>query len=353
VTPERQHDGLETRILEAIASGIIALDGQHRIRTFNRAAEHTFGVRAADLLDRDGEALAASIPELPDVLDTFFASGAAHLRAEVQGRRPPDQTLTLELRMAPLAFAEGPGVAIVVVDRTVQRALEEAHSAQIARTNAIEVSFSRYLAPHVVRTLMKDPDAISLGGTRQRATMLFADIRGFTGIASTLTADRVVVLLNRYFDEAVRVVFAHDGLLDKFYGDGLLAVFGPPLVRDDDARRAVMAAFRLHEAVDRLNEHLHQPLAISIGLATGDVVAGHIGSPQRMDYTVIGDAVNLAAGLQQAAPTGAIYCDAATFAKAGITQDARSMPIRVKGRQAPVDVYRLDASGAEVFASMT
>jgi len=347
---EPHHNGLETRILEAIASGIIALDAHGRVCTFNRAAEHTFGIRASDVLEREVATLDSVIPELQEVLETFFAAGAAHLRAEVQGRRPPDQMLTLELRMAPLSFNEGSGVAIVVVDRTVQRALEEAHAAQIARTNAIEASFSRYLAPHVVRSLMEDPDALSLGGARQRATMLFADIRGFTGIASALTADRVVELLNRYFEEAVRVVFAHDGLLDKFYGDGLLAVFGPPLVRDDDARRAVMAAFRLHEAVDRLNEHLHQPLAISIGLATGDVVAGHVGSTQRMDYTVIGDAVNLAAGLQQAAPTGAIYCDASTFVAAEIALEAEPIPVRVKGREAPVTAYRLSEAVTDRLA---
>ncbi len=100
---------------------------------------------------------------------------------------------------------------------------------------------------------MRDPQALRLGGTRHRATMLFADIRGFTEIAARLSADKVVELLNQYFAVAVDAVHAYDGLLDKFYGDGLLAVFGPPRSRDDDARRALLTAKRLHDEVERLN----------------------------------------------------------------------------------------------------
>ena len=336
-----QEARLEPLLFEAIASGIIALDADRRIVAFNRAAGTTFGIYEDDVLGRDAAALDHYLPDLGEMLETFFASGAAELRAEVNGWRAPDQELTLELRMTPLALVAGHGVAVVVNDRTVQRALEEAHSAQIQRANMIEAAFSRYLAPHVVRALIANPGAVSLGGVRQRATTLFADIRGFTGLAAQLPADHVVDLLNRYFEEAVRVVFAHEGLLDKFYGDGLLAVFGPPLVRDDDARRAVQAALQLINAVDRLNEHLDTPLAISIGLGTGDVVAGHVGSARRMDYTVIGDAVNLAAGLQQAAAPGTVCCDEATYRAAELALDAEPLAVQVKGRSDPVVAYRL------------
>ncbi|MBV9646548.1 MAG: PAS domain-containing protein [Candidatus Eremiobacteraeota bacterium] len=341
MTSQRPGESLDARILDAVASGVIALDPQRRIVSFNGAAEQTFNVRSTDVLDKEGDALAKFLPELSEMLDTFFSTGATELRAEIQGWRLPDHPLTLEVHIAPLTFPKGNGVAVVVTDRTAQRALEEAHSAQMARASAIEASFSRYLAPHVVRTLMQHPESLSLGGTRQRATMLFADIRGFTQIATALTADRVVDILNRYFEEAVRIVFAREGLLDKFYGDGLLAVFGAPRRRDDDARRAVLAAFDLRIAIEHLNRHLDEPLAISIGLATGDVVAGHLGSAQRMDYTVIGDPVNLASGLQQAAPSGAIYCDAATFDSAALELNAQPREVRVKGRDGAVNAYRL------------
>jgi len=181
-----------------------------------------------------------------------------------------------------------------------------------------------------------------LGGERRRATMLFADVRGFTALAATLSPERVVEILNGYFEEAVRIIFQFDGLLDKFYGDGLMAVFGPPRVRGDDAQRAVAAAIRLHEVVRELGPRIAYPLEISVGLATGDVVAGHFGSAQRMDYTVIGDAVNLANGLQSAAPPGCIYCDEETFRSAGpISRQVHKLSARVKGRTELVTAHAI------------
>ncbi|MBD5657171.1 MAG: adenylate/guanylate cyclase domain-containing protein, partial [Candidatus Eremiobacteraeota bacterium] len=197
------------------------------------------------------------------------------------------------------------------------------------------------LAPHVVQSLMRDPTSFELGGERLKATMLFADVRGFTEISSRMSAEDVVVLLNTYFDEAVRVVFAHDGLLDKFYGDGLLAVFGPPRVRDDDPVRAVEAAIALQRAVERLGPTLGIQLRVSIGLATGFVVAGHIGSMQRMDYTVIGDAVNHASRLQSAAPPGAIYCDDETYASVKSLVRAERVQAKIKGRDDLVPAFHI------------
>ena len=330
----------QTRILEAIANGVITFSPRRRITTFNRAAEATFGIKSERIVGKAATSLAKVIPEFPELYDTFFDSGAVQLRAEVDARRSDGTDLILEMRLSPLASSEGIGAAMVVTDVTKQRRLEQAHEAEIARSRRIGEAFSRYLAPHVVQSLMNDPSAVELGGKRERATMLFADICRFTSLSARLPAERVVEILNTYFEEAVRIVFEFDGLLDKFYGDGLMAVFGPPRVREDDAARAVAAALRLHEAVARLTPLLGEPLEISVGLATGEVVAGHIGSTTRMDYTVIGDAVNLANGLQNAAPPGAIYCDEATLARAGeIGLPAQRLAARIKGRDELIPAY--------------
>ena len=333
----------EIRILEAIASGVITIASNRSISSFNRSAETMFGVFAESMLGKDAGALAALIPDLPELLDIYFDSGTIKLRAEVEGRPPGSSDRTFEIQLAPLETAEGSGIAIVVTDVTKYRRLELAHEAQITKAGRIAETFSRYLAPHVVDLLMNDPASVKLGGERQRGTMIFADIRDFTSLAARLPAERVVEILNLYFEEAVRIVFEHDGLLDKFYGDGLMAVFGPPRARPDDASRAVRAAIALHEAVDRLAPLLDYPLKISVGLATGEVVAGHVGSTKRMDYTVIGDAVNLASGLQSAAPPGTIYCDEETIARAGLT----SLPIerrtaQIKGRSGFTTVYAIE-----------
>ena len=332
----------QTRILEAIANGVITFSPTREITTFNRAAQTTFGTPSEAMVGLHAHAIAKFIPEFPELLDTFFDSGAVQLRAEVEAERADGTALTLEMRLSPLHTSDGTGAAMVVTDVTKQRKLEEAHEAELAKAGRVAESFSRYLAPHVVQSLMNDPGSIKLGGERKRATMLFADVRGFTSLASQLPAERVVDILNTYFDEAVRVVFDHDGLLDKFYGDGLMAVFGPPRVRDDDATRAVEAAIRLHDRVARLGPRLDYPLRISVGLATGEVVAGHFGSSKRMDYTVIGDAVNLASGLQSAAPPGAIYCDEETIVSAGaISRPIHRLAARIKGRSELVTAYAI------------
>ena len=324
----------QARLLEAIANGVVTLSPARRITSFNRAAEATFGVSAGQMIERNADAIMQFLPEFGEMLDLFFDNGAVLLRAEVEGRRRDGARLTVEIRLTPLETGEGVGVALVVTDVTRQRRLEEENEAERARAEAIQQSFSRYLAPHVVQSLVNDPGSVRLGGERRRATMLFADIRGFTSLAATLSPERVVEILNTYFDVAVRIVFDYDGLLDKFYGDGMMAVFGAPRAREDDARRAVEAALALHDAVRaEIAPRLNYPIAISIGLATGDVVAGHFGSQLRMDYTVIGDAVNLAQGLQNAAPPGGIYLDEETYRLASPTpRPFHRVGARVKGR---------------------
>jgi len=333
----------QDRLLETIASGVFTIDGSRRITSFNRAAETTFGVTSQQMVFADSTALTTLVPDFPELIETFYKSGAVLLRAEVDAYRPSGTELAMQLRFTPLETPQGTGVAVVITDVTEQRKLEETHAAEMAHATAIQKSFSRYLAPHVVQSLVKDPSSVRLGGERKYATMLFADIRGFTALAATLEAERVVEILNTYFAEAVRIIFEHDGLLDKFYGDGLMAVFGAPVARADDASRAVRAAIALQAVVrGHLATKLNYPLAISLGLASGDVVAGHIGSPQRMDYTVIGDAVNLAQGLQSASPPGSIYLDEATYAKANPKgQPFHRIAARIKGRAELVTAYAL------------
>lgn len=336
------HKEFQTNILEAIANGVVTLSPDRIITTFNRSAEATFGIGADQMLGKPARALCAVIPEFAELLGTFFASGTLQLRAEVEAMRSDGTELTLEMRLSPLESPAGASVAMVVTDVTEHRDLEVAHAAELAKAARVGESFSRYLAPHIVKSLMDNPSLIQLGGERRRATMLFADIRGFTSIAAHMPVDRVVEILNTYFDEAVKILFAHEGLLDKFYGDGLMAVFGPPRVCAGDAGHAVAAAIALHDIVARLRTRLDHPLQISIGLATGEVIAGHFGNAKRMDYTVIGDAVNLASGLQSAAPPGGIYCDEATIVAAGeISQPVGRVAVRVKGRSELITAYAI------------
>ncbi len=334
---------LQAKVLSSITNGVITVDETGTITTFNAAAAETFGIPAASMTGRPVLALEALIPRIGTLIDQAELAGKAF---EIEAVHPTRGSLTLQIRIAPFDIESGEptgrhSVAIAITDLTERRALETMHRTDIEQRRAIGDAFSRYLAPHVVEVLMKAPAAVELGGERRTATILFADIRDFTKMAARMEAERVVEILNAYFEAAVAVLFEHDGLLDKFYGDGLMAVFGPPRVRPDDAARALASAARLHEAVRRLEPTIREPLRISVGLATGDVVAGHIGSTRRLDYTVIGDAVNLASRLQSAAPPAATYCDETTYLRSGLQLPAERLQAKIKGRDDLVTVYRL------------
>jgi adenylate cyclase len=332
-------------ILESIASGVIVLDAQQGIAQFNRAAEMTFGLSATTIVGRHARLLNTWLPGFTALLDQYQASADARLQTEITGSHFIRGAIVLQItffRIRDLANG-GTGTAVVLNDLTDSRALEAENLMHAEKSRSIVRSFSRYLAPHVVGDLMKDPDSVVLGGTRQTATMLFADIRGFTELSERLMPEEVVELLNRYLAPVVNVIFSNNGLLDKFYGDGIMAVFGAPIPAEDDARRAVTAARQILEQVHLLNAQpgVTWPLSVSIGLSTGDVVAGHIGSERRLEYTVIGDAVNLASRLQAIAEPNQILADEETFKKIkGLLTTTRRMA-RIKGKAKPIPVYEL------------
>jgi class 3 adenylate cyclase/PAS domain-containing protein len=331
---------LQARILGSITSGVITIDGNGSIATFNDAAAETFGVQGATMIGKPVHSLDALIPGISIILaDNLMPAKASELEAH----HPTRGALQLEVRTAPLDLPEDGGRhgwAIAVTDLTEHRKLERLHAADVEQRRAIRDAFARYLAPHVVEQLMRAPGGVALGGERATATILFADIVAFTELAERLDAEAVVDILNQFFSAAVQIVFEHDGLLDKFYGDGLMVVFGPPRVRDDDATRALAVATALHRAAATIfAEGL--PLQLAIGVATGEVVAGHIGSPKRMDYTVIGDAANLASRLQGAAPPGRTYVDDRTYTRAREAPAAEKLIAKIRGKAEPVTIFAL------------
>ncbi len=164
-----------------------------------------------------------------------------------------------------------------------------------------QLHYRKYLSASVADFVMSNPDAMGLGGERRTASVVFVDIRNFTKFAEQERPERVVEFLNVVFTELVAIVFNHGGTLDKFLGDGLMAVFGVPQALDDAPLRAVRAAVEMQACAKRINAALPptaDPFRIGVGIAHGVVIQGNIGSPDRMEFTVIGDTVNYAARLQ-------------------------------------------------------
>ena len=228
-------------------------------------------------------------------------------------------------------------------------AVENARSHErLAREEVARENYSRFLPEYVVQQILENPDSFKLGGVNQTLTVLFADIRGFTRLSEHAPPERVVQLLNNYFTAMSDVIFAHGGTLDKYIGDGLMALFGAPHATPNDACNAVVAASAMQRQIDVINEQLRgeglSEIAIGIGLHTGVATVGYIGSERRSEYTAIGDTVNLAARLEQNAHPGQILMSDAT-AKAA--RDANCTlrphpPLTVKNRVQPVPVFELD-----------
>ena len=226
----------------------------------------------------------------------------------------------------------------------------------LKRTNETERMrrlFARYTSDAVVDEILKSGEVV-LSGEKRDVTVLFADIRNFTSIAETYPPDQVMGLLNGVLGRLTDAVLAHGGTLDKFLGDGVMAVFGAPVAHDDDAARAVRAALQMMDSVREQNssgDHV-APLELGIGINTGLVVAGSVGSARRTEYTCIGDAVNVAARLCSLAGGGEILVGASTAeraAKAGWTSELLP-PVKLKGKAQPVPLYRVTHSRSADFS---
>ncbi|HUF36449.1 MAG TPA: adenylate/guanylate cyclase domain-containing protein [Gemmatimonadales bacterium] len=217
---------------------------------------------------------------------------------------------------------------------------------QIQREAMVRSNFERYFAPNIAADIAQQPGAIRLGGERRPITVLFSDIRGFTAIAESMGPDAIARLLSEYFTEMVEVIFEHGGTLDKFIGDAIMALWGAPISHEDDPDRAVQAAVAMQRAIADLNRSWaaagRPEIGVGIGINHGEVFAGNIGSHRRLEYTVIGDAVNVASRLCAEAGPGEILVTEPLLGVVRDHVDAEFLPeLALKGKAQVVQVYRL------------
>ncbi len=248
----------------------------------------------------------------------------------------------------PYAFSKEELAIFSVVAAEAAISFDNAQSHEELSRRVIErKALERFLSSAIVERILANPDQIHLGGENQTATILFTDIRGFTRQAENMEPQKVVEWLNEYFTEMTDLLFENGGTLDKYLGDGIMALFGAPISRPDDTVRSVKTAIEMQRALVHLNTDWaargQPPMHIGVGVNTGPVTAGNIGSTKRMDYTVIGDAVNLASRLCANARAGQILVSESTYHLLGNGLPATKLePIRVKGRDTPVEVYEID-----------
>ena len=209
--------------------------------------------------------------------------------------------------------------------------------------------FQRYVSPEVVQRLVDRPEALALEGERRKVSVLFSDIRGFTSLSERLPAEELVLCLNRYLTVMVEIIHRNGGMVDKFIGDAIMAIFGAPLPATDHAARAVKTGCDMQAALVRLNRKFEDEgipqLTIGVGVHSGEAVIGNVGSPDRMEYTVIGDTVNVASRIESlckrfgpcvliSAATRSEVVDGA-FAFESVGDEF------LKGRAEPVSIFRV------------
>lgn len=279
-------------ILNSIATGVITCDAQQKMIVMNPAAQRIFQLNAEELA---GYYFPNIFPgdvnkPLRQLMTTAIESGEQQSAYEFKYYFTVDDSINLNLNALPLKDPQGKSIGAVLVIQ------------DITQEQRLMSTLCRYVTREIAEQVMNDKSKLSLGGVRQKVTILFSDIRSFTTLSEKYEAEQIVLLLNEYFSCMINAIFKYQGTLDKFIGDAIMAVFGTPISRPDDPVRAIETAIEMRRELKRFNEKRRRQgkleIEIGIGICDGEVVSGNIGSEQRMDYTVIGDAVNVASRLE-------------------------------------------------------
>jgi adenylate cyclase len=228
--------------------------------------------------------------------------------------------------------------------------LQSQAEALARRSQFIRETFGRYVSEDVVAQLLDTPEGFELGGELRKVTILMSDLRNYTAITECLAPQEVMTFVNRYLKAMVDVILAYRGTIIEILGDGLLVLFGAPLTRHDDAERAVACALAMQLRLDAINAPNRQAglpdVNMGIGIHTGEVVVGHIGSQQRTKYGVVGSAVNLTGRIESYTTGGQILVSPATYAEtAAVLTVSDQMTVEPKGIAAPITLYAVSGIG--------
>ncbi len=331
-------------ILESLSNGVVTLDAAERVVKCNSAAQRILGIDTR-LDDCEIENyLKHENAWMMESIRTVHQSGIAAVHMDVSLKLINAQTASVNSTIVPLLSTQRTPMGTMVV-------LED-----ITREKRLKSTMARYMSPELAERLLQEGEAV-LGGQLQEVSVLFSDIRAFTTLSEQWGPKETVSMLNDYFSVMADIILKNQGIVDKYIGDAIMAVFGTPFATGRDADNALQTAVDMLRALREFNAMRvtlgKAPVEIGLGINTGEVVAGNIGSLKRMDYTVIGDGVNTASRLEGVTKYYGTRLLISEFTKAQLQHRYHTRLIdslRVKGKHLPVAVYEvLDYHDPETF----
>lgn len=333
-------------LVENLDNGILTIDKYQTIQTINNTFYRMFDLDSTKSLSNK------KLSELEDELKILLKYGEESIRTGkkkyeygIEFQTKKLKNITTNLSILPMHDPSGEIVGAVNVFQDV------------TKEKRIRSNLSRYIPQHLVNEVINKDDLSILQSKTRKCSVLFSDIRNFTKLTEELGAIQIVELLNKYFDAMVTSIHVHNGILDKFIGDAVMAVFGVPYTNTSDSFNAVKCALNMFKLLEELNQqkNIGVNLNIGIGITTGNVISGNIGSEKRFEYTVIGDPVNLAARLESETKkynVKILICEN-TYRQVYNDFNCREIDeVFIRGKQNKVKVYTVDSEvGAESFSA--
>jgi adenylate cyclase len=321
-------------VFASIVSGVITADVQDQITLCNRAAAAILGHASAEIVGRPlGDVIPTFADEILPHLDSVRKSEQPIVGLELSHTLPERGTVDWRFNLSPLKDAgqKTQGVAIVLDDMTERKKLE-------AQRGLLQ----RMVSPAVLDQI--DPNSLQIGGKKVDITILFADIRGFTAYSEQHTPEDLVAVLNRYLAAAADAVLAHEGTVDKFLGDAVMAWYNAPLPQPDHTLRAVKSALTLRGTIANLHAELptEAHLDFGVGIHYGEAILGWIGTEKRLEFTSLGDSVNTTKRIQENSAKNQILISSEAYERVKNEIDAKPFaPLTVKGKAQPLEVYEV------------